>query len=1043
MTAGAAGSSRTAAAVPPAGVLTVRLLGEQTVTGGPVGAQPRASRTIELLAHLVLHTGELLPRQRLAAVFWPDSSGQQALTNLRRELHQLRALLGREPALRIEANGLGWADASSAWVDLRVFCRAADAAQAAGADAAAALAHAETAITVYRGELLPAAYQDWVLEGRAELAERCAALCALVARLRADRGEFVLAVAAARQRIRLQPLEESGYRTLMELQLELGDRAAAVSVYHRCASVLERELGVDPDAATRAALQRVLSSDTAPAPEPESHRPARAVLVGREQELGRLQSCWQAARAGRAGVVLVRGGAGVGKTALVDALAGAARRSGAVVAGSRCFGTSGRLALAPVADWLRAPPLRAPGAALEPVWREQVQRLVPDAPAAAGSTSSSRAMVDAWQRHRFYEGLARAVLAPARATLLVLDDVQWCDQETLTFLAFLLGLEPGAALLVATTLRTDDDVPSPAVEDWVVRLRAGGLLTELAVEPLAAEQTATLAAAVTGQPLSGPGRDLLQVATGGFPLHVVEALRAAQRTGGQPQPGDLTEVLRSRLEQTGRSAREVAGLAAAVGRDFTLDLLVEASDLPEDTVVRAVDELWARRILREQGEGYDFAHDLLRSAAYAQVSPPRRWLLHRRLAQSLELLHGEDLDLVSAQLAEQYARGGRASRALPYYRRAAEVAAARFAHAESVRLNRQALRIVRQGPTGREGQRQELSILEAMAAPLNARHGYSSPQLESVLERSIELAEGLGRTDALVGSLVGLWGSQFVQGRIAQAHRTACRALELVPSAPEYAGAAHFAVAGTAVSLGSPAEALSHFEAAAEHTRGATLSVGTRPDVHGRAWSAHAYWLLGEPGQALATAGAAVALARALNHPYSVAVALAYAGVTQQIAGHGEELLATVVELRQLCERHGFGYYPQWGLVLQGWRLGGEPGLALIQQGISALRSAGSFARMPYWLCLQADVLVRLDRRPAARAVLDSAAAMARARSDLWWLPEVQRRRALLDRPQEACGPLTAAADLAREQGSTALLARIEADLADPAGRTLRERRSS
>ena len=86
-------------------------------------------------------------------------------------------------------------------------------------------------------------------------------------------------------------------------------------------------------------------------------------------------------------------------------------------------------------------------------------------------------------------------------------------------------------------------------------------------------------------------------------------------------------------------ARETAGLAAAVGTNFSLDLLTEASDLDPGAVVTAVDELWRQRIMRELGDGYDFAHDLLRETAYHEVSPPRQWLLHRRVAQSLELLH--------------------------------------------------------------------------------------------------------------------------------------------------------------------------------------------------------------------------------------------------------------------------------------------------------------------------------------------------------------------------------------------------------------------
>ena len=246
--------------------------------------------------------------------------------------------------------------------------------------------------------------------------------------------------------------------------------------------------------------------------------------------------------------------------------------------------------------------------------------------------------------------------------------------------------------------------------------------------PLEAADTARLAESIRGAPLLDGDRTLLQAATGGFPLHVVEAMRTADGSGRASLPaGDLEAVLRRRLEQVSPTARELAGLAAAVGRDFDLDLLVEASDLDADSVVQAVDELWRLRIVHECGDGYDFSHDLLRAAAYERVSPPRRWLLHRRLAQGLELLHADDTGPVSAQLAEQYARGGRPERAVAHYRRAADVASGVFAHADAIRLHSAALAIVRARPPGRDRDRQELDVLEAMAAPLNARHGYSSP----------------------------------------------------------------------------------------------------------------------------------------------------------------------------------------------------------------------------------------------------------------------------------------------------------------------------
>src|SRR5262249_1919872 len=176
------------------------------------------------------------------------------------------------------------------------------------------------------------------------LERQCVELCDLVCAGRARTGDLAGAVQAARRRVQLQPLEEAGYRTLMELQADMGDRAGAVSTYHHCASVLERELGVAPDPSTRRAFQRLMAH-ARPAAQPAAADPAvgrpglaAAQLVGRSAELSVLGDAWQAAMAGRRGLVLVRGGAGVGKTRLVAEVAEMARSHGAVVAVAQCFG---------------------------------------------------------------------------------------------------------------------------------------------------------------------------------------------------------------------------------------------------------------------------------------------------------------------------------------------------------------------------------------------------------------------------------------------------------------------------------------------------------------------------------------------------------------------------------------------------------------------------------------------------------------------------------------------------------------------------------
>jgi DNA-binding SARP family transcriptional activator/tetratricopeptide (TPR) repeat protein len=857
----------------------VALLGEQAITRDGTGVQVRSSRGIALVAFLVVHAGVPQARERIAGLFWPESADGQALTNLRHELHHLRQVLAEEPSLVVTPRDLCWRDTETCRVDVRVF----DLARKAALDAAAAggaegvLVHVARAIGEYRGDFLPGGYEDWLLEARSELERRYVELCDLLCQTRAERGDLAGAADAARRRIRLRPLEEGGYRILMQLQADLGDRAGAVSTFHHCASVLERELGIAPDRATRQVFRRLLAADapagvTAPAIEPVVRRSGfvAAQLVGRSGELGLLQDLWEAAVAGRPGLALVRGGAGAGKTRLVAEIAEVARRRGAVVASSQCFGASTRVALAPVADWLRNPSVRSAAATLDAVWRAEIDRLVPaeghaEREAGPSATAGSGAMADAWQRHRFFEGLARALLAVGRPMMLVLDNMQWCDQETLAFVTFCLRLAPGTQILVAGTVRTDPD-EGPELAAWADTMRATGLLTEISLSPFEAADTAVLAEATSGRPLAEADRTLLQALTGGFPLYVIEAMRATADTGGALAPArDLSAVLRNRIEQATAAARDVAGLAAAVGTDFTLDLLTEASDLDTQAVVGAVDELWRRRILREFGDGYDFSHELLRDAAYAQVSPPKRWLLHRRIAQGIELVHADDLDLVSVQLARQYARGGRPRRAVAHYQRAADAAAGVFAHAQAIRLYKEALAIIGKLPAGKDRDRQELAVLEAMARPLNARYGHASPELEQTAERSITLARSLDRTASMLTTMFALWGAWFVQGRLADSHQVASQALALADTGSEGSSWAHFAVGGSLVSLGMPAAGLRHLEFSASKAGDVFSAVGDQLGVSSLAWAAHAHWLLGHDDDALAARQRAIKTARAID----------------------------------------------------------------------------------------------------------------------------------------------------------------------------------
>ena len=285
-------------------MLLISLLGERTAIDTETNeVRTRSSRTIALIAFLALHVGLPQPRARIAAAFWPDSPEQQALTNLRRELHQLRRVLDDDQSLTVTATDLTWRDRPTCVIDLLTFCRAREKALAAApTQPELVLEHGVAALSAYGGELLPGLYDEWLLPERALLAEQAGELCRLVSDAGRLTGRWQVAIGAARRRIALDPLDEAGYQDLIRLQTASGDRAGALSTFHHCASVLESELGLEPDPATRHLVDGLLDSTTGPdrarerAPGPSA---TASSLVGRGRRAAPADRGARRRRAGR------------------------------------------------------------------------------------------------------------------------------------------------------------------------------------------------------------------------------------------------------------------------------------------------------------------------------------------------------------------------------------------------------------------------------------------------------------------------------------------------------------------------------------------------------------------------------------------------------------------------------------------------------------------------------------------------------------------------------------------------------------------------
>jgi DNA-binding SARP family transcriptional activator len=607
----------------PSPTLRIRLLGELDLRHGDVPVPPLGSARAEsLLAYLVLHREAAQPRQRLAFLLWPDSSEPQARTNLRHLLHVLRrALPDADRFLEVTPRTLRWREDARSWVDVAAF-EAATARAERAAELGDELAALREVAELYRGDLLESGYDEWLLEERDRLRRRwLAALERLVELLEAE-GEHAQAIGHAERVLRADPLREAAYRDLMRLHDARGDRARALRVYHACAATLERELRVAPSAATRRAYAALLPhGDPAGGPGPPPG-PAgslgRPPLVGRAAQRARLTELWRAAQAGAgARLVLVTGEPGAGKSRLAEEFRSWCAAAGATTAEARSYPAEGALAYGPVVSWLRSDALAGHLGRLDPARRGELARLLPELCPAEASPPPA-APPDPERRRLLFEALAGAVLAPAGPLLLVTDDLHWADRETLQFLHYLLRARPQSPLLVVATARREELDQNHPVQDLLTGLRALDRVAEVEVGRLSEQETAALAERLARHPLGDAEASRLFAETEGNPLFVVEALRAGWR--GQDAPAPITPrvqaVIEYRLAQLSGPARDLVGVAATIGREFTTDVLAQAGEASDDELVAALDELWRRRLVRDQGpDAYDFTHDRIREVA--------------------------------------------------------------------------------------------------------------------------------------------------------------------------------------------------------------------------------------------------------------------------------------------------------------------------------------------------------------------------------------------------------------------------------------------
>lgn len=599
----------------------------------------QAERLILFLSYLFLNADVLVSRKQLAFLFWSNSTEEQARTNLRNLLHLLRRAFPEiDSFLEIDHQYVRWKKDAEVQLDVSQFKSALANAKAAQDDQSR-IRHLQEAIDLYRGELLPGFYEDWILSQREELHQSFLGALTQLTKLLEDERRYEEAIEAVNRVLRSDPLNEGAYYQSMRLRALKDDRAGALQVYHACAAALKRELDVEPSAEITSLYEQLMRSAETPSTQGRQEKAAAEIrLVGRKQEWGRLKEAWLSASKGKANMLLIRGETGIGKTRLAEELIAWVGRQGFTALTTRAYQTEIQTAYAPVTAWLRGLALEQ----LPEIWKAELARLLPELHAAPPAP-----LAEAWQRQRFHEALARAITSAPQPLLLFLDDIQWADTETLAWLDALIRFDPHARLLLLATARREDLPPESPLNEIAKSLRQNGRFDEITLPRLTAEETSRLASQIAPKTFSEEEAQALFRYSEGLPLFVVEWTRAGLHfVDASPAslPDRLLIAFEERLATLTPLARSAAEAAAVIGRVFSASLLARTADLQEADLPPALDELWQRHILREGERGeYDFTHDKLREFIYSSLSPARRQVLHRQAAQALAKHAPDDL----------------------------------------------------------------------------------------------------------------------------------------------------------------------------------------------------------------------------------------------------------------------------------------------------------------------------------------------------------------------------------------------------------------
>ncbi len=782
-------------------------------------------------------------------------------------------------------------------------------------------------------------------------------------------------------------------------------------------------------------------------------------MIGREAELRTALEAWERAVAGDGHVLVIEGEAGIGKSRFVHEVLRKTRGRRARLLLFQCSPRGLDTALAPLIDVIRT------NSGLEEsgeLTAEQVAELmrregIQDSAAiemiafATGAVGHTGAIADVAGHERIRDRMISAmescidVWCEKGPIVIAVEDVHWIDP---TSKALLQALAERVRTKPVLLLLTGREPPS-----WI---ESGAHIREIHLDRLRASEASALVSELWARRKTGAippdALSLVYQRTNGVPLFLEEIAQWLASTSSaesrdwmsllsHARSSSFENLLAARLGSLG-PAKSVAQAASVIGREFDEKLLSAiVPDVTGESLSVAIAELVRANILVWQEvrgvAGYAFRHSLIQETLYKALLRAASISLHRKVYEAAVNMPEVRTTMSAATLAEHADRAGFHKEAASNYIAAAKESSARSAMVEARNLLQRALEIIGNIAQGDDHDRLELAALAALGPVLTSTEGTKSPAACDLYERAVAIARRRPAHEQADWFPIywGWWytGADFaIQRERAQAVIADLRGVD----EPEVQLQAQHCVWAIDFNMGRHETCIAAVDAglalyqSGKGRESLTLFGGHDPRVCGLGQKGLSLWFKGLPNQAVACVEESVRSARQIGHAGSLAHAYDIAAMLYRYRGDLNSLRKTIAAMRRLARKHELHSLAAKALIFDGWRIAklGNParGRKSAEAGFAIQREIGTREDFPVYSEMLAEILALLSETDAAIGLLDEAVEEAERTGHLYWLPELHRRRALLNAQrgaavEETVASLDRALRLALEQNATTL----------------------